>query len=71
VAVVKGLTIKVLPAIMYGCEIWAIKWLDEVLLGEQSPFVHPRYNIVLGFLKQYLGLPMRSFGAAVVKLCNM
>ena len=71
VALFKGLFIKVVPAILYGCEVWALGWLADVLDKGASPFVHDRLNIVISFIKRYLGLPDRSFGAAVFKLCNL
>jgi hypothetical protein len=71
IALIKGLSIKVIPAILYGCEVWAMHWLDDVIYGKQSPFLNSRLNIVLNFIKKYLGLPTKSFGAAVFKMCNM
>jgi hypothetical protein len=50
-ALVKGLTVKTIPAILYGCEIWAATWFAKAVKGSCSPFVHERLNIVVRFLK--------------------
>lgn len=34
IALLKGLSVKVLPALLYGCEVWALNWLDEVVAGK-------------------------------------
>ena len=70
-ALVKALFGRTVPAILYGCEIWGIKWILDVLDGKASPYVHDRLNIVVNFIKQHLGLPTKSFSAAVFKLCNI
>ena len=33
-ALSRALQVKVLPAMLYGCEIWACSWLAEVLRGK-------------------------------------
>lgn len=33
VALIKGLCVRVVPAILYGCKIWAMRWLDDVISG--------------------------------------
>jgi hypothetical protein len=70
-ALVKGLLLRTVPALLYGCEIWACSWLSSVLKGEESPFKHPRFNIVIDFLKSFLGLPKNSFTAVVFKLTHI
>ena len=40
-ALVKALQLKVIPAIVYGGEVWGIHWLAEVLRGKTSPYVSP------------------------------
>lgn len=50
-ALVKGILLRTVPALMYGCEIWSCSWLTQVLRGEASPYKHPRLNIVIDFIK--------------------
>ena len=57
IALSKALLVKVVPAVLYGCEIWGIHWLAAVVTGEQSPYKHPRLDLVISFLKHYFGLP--------------
>jgi hypothetical protein len=70
-ALIKGLSIRVIPALLYGCEIWCISWLAKVFKGIESPYKHPRLKIVLDFIKSYLGLPKNSFTAVIFKLVNL
>ncbi len=70
-ALVKGVCIKTVPAMMYGCEIWASTWVAAVLAGKQSPYKHIRFDEVTKFFKSYLSLPINSFGAAVFRLLNI
>lgn len=69
-ALVKGLLLRTVPALLYGCEIWCCGWINSVLKGEASPYKYPRINIVIDFIKGFLGLPKNSFTAVVFKLTN-
>lgn len=69
-ALVKGLLLRTVPALLYGCEIWCCHWLVSVLKGDSSPYIHPRLNIVLDFMKAFFGLPKNSFTAVIFKLTS-
>lgn len=49
-ALSRAIQIKVLPSLLYGCEIWAVSWLWGVILGSESPYSHPRMSPVVKFL---------------------
>ena len=71
VAMVQALKLKTLPAVLYGCEIWALTWVSQVLGNTTiSPYKHPRLDIITNFLKSYLGMPQNAFGAATMRALN-
>ena len=70
-AIISGLLLKVVPGLLYGCEAWGIPWLMSVLCQDASPYKWPRLSPLTDFLKSYFGLPLRSFTAAIFRLCNI
>ena len=48
-----------------------MQWALDVICKEKDPVSHPRYNMIVTFMKRFLGLPVRSFTAAAIKLCNL
>ena len=68
---VAGLGIKVLPAVLYGCELWGLRELAKVALGTKSPCLSDGLALLLAQVKLHTGLPAGGFNAAVYQLCQI
>ena len=69
-ALSRALQIKVLPAMVYGGEIWGVSWVTSVVKGKCSPYKCKRMDQVVNFLRDYCGLPRNSFQAVLFRLLN-
>lgn len=67
----KALSLKVLPALLYGCEIWGLAELRAVACGHKSPFLSDFLGPVLEALKQRVGLPAAAFNLPVYRLFQL
>ena len=70
-AFVKGLRISVLPAVLFGCEIWGIDEVYQVLYKGHSPFNSPTLKPILKFVKRLVGLPPTASNAHVCQLFGL
>ena len=68
VALVNGLFVNVMPALLFGAELWGIAYIYGVLCNNKSPYACPYLEPVLGFLRKQAGLPRNSSTAALHRL---
>jgi hypothetical protein len=71
VAIVRALSISVLPCVLFGCEIWAIEWLWDVVFAGTSPFRCTTLEPILHFLKKQLHVSLRTPDAFIHRLFNL
>lgn len=67
-AVVCALGVAVLPALLYGAELWAVRDLLGVVRRGASPYHASCFTPVLETLKRLAGLPTTAFSAPVYRL---
>ena len=70
-AVSAALTSTVLPAAVFGGELWGLHDLAAWVRGRESPFHCSRLLPVLEVLKREAGLPPRAFAAPVYHLFSL
>ena len=68
---VKGVLISVLPAALFGCEIWGINHLYQVLFKGHNPYDCEHLKPIVGFLKKWVGLSVRASSGTVHRLLNL
>ena len=61
----------VLPAAVFGGELWGLHDLAAWVRGRESPFHCLRLSPVLEVLKREAGLPPRAFAAPVYRLFSL
>ena len=67
-ALTKALAVKVLPSLLYGCELWGLAELRAVVCAHKSPFLSAFLGPVLDALKPHVGLPATAFNLPVYRL---
>ena len=68
VAFIRGLSVSILPSLLYGCEIWGISHVYDVVLGGASPYRCGFMDPIITFLRSWLSLPRSAPVAAIHRL---
>ena len=67
-ALTKALLVKVIPSLLYGCEVWGLSELRAMVCAHKSPFLSDFLSLMLGTLKPHVGLPVAAFNLPVYRL---
>lgn len=60
-----------LPAILSGCELWALPHVQACISSRADPYKVPELSGLLRYLKGVAGLPAHSFNAAVYQVFGL
>ena len=68
VAYINGIFVSVMPSLLFGCEIWGIDEIYNVLFKGTNPYQSEFLKPVLSHLKKWAGLPTSASHALMHKL---
>ena len=55
-ALAHGASVRIVPAILYGSEVWGIPTLHSTVLGSASPYLVDHFAKLLCLLRAHCGL---------------
>jgi hypothetical protein len=70
-ALVRAFSIAVIPSMLYGCELWGLQQVYNMLILGASPFQAPTLSPILTFFKKLLGIHIHAPDAFVHTLVNL
>ena len=68
IAYTSGIFVSVMPSLLFGCEIWGVDEIYDVMFKGTNPFHSVHLRPLLNHLKKWLGLPQRASHALVHRL---
>ena len=60
-----------LPAILFGVEIWGVRELQSIARGKKSPYTSGAMTQLVNIVKSTLGLHRLTFKAPLYKILNL
>lgn len=60
VAIVNGIFVSIMPSLLFGCEIWGIEAIYNILFCGKNPYAVEFLAPVQSFLRNMLSLPPNS-----------
>jgi hypothetical protein len=60
VALINGLFVSVMPSLLFGCEVWGISAIYNIMFHSKSPYSVEFLSPIHHFLRRVVGLPPNS-----------